>query len=101
MSSAKRRLIREMGALPGRKPGTRAMRANSLATFSVAFETSSAGISKSSSRRQVASAMQHSSLFFHLILIRVRLERGETGERLPCKSNPKYRRGHRERQFFD
>src|SRR3974390_649333 len=58
MSSAKRLLIREMGAFPGRNPGTRARRANSLATFSVAFETSSAGISSSSSFRQLASAIR-------------------------------------------
>src|SRR5260370_15105630 len=57
MSSAKRRRMRETGALPGRKPGTRATRANSLATRSIALVTSSAGISRSSSRRQVASAM--------------------------------------------
>src|SRR5713226_5441318 len=62
MSSAKRRRIRETGALPGRKPGTRATRANSLATRSIALATSSAGISRSSSRRQVASAMEKSFL---------------------------------------
>src|SRR6266705_4417444 len=60
MSSAKRRRIKETGAFPGRKPGTRATRANSLATRSIAFETSSAGISNSNSRRQVASAIQRS-----------------------------------------
>src|SRR5579872_6046822 len=57
ISSANRRRISVAGALPGRKPGTRAMRANSRATFSTAFWTVSAGTSRSSSRRQLASAM--------------------------------------------
>ncbi len=57
MSSANRRRISGTGALPGRKPGTRATRANSLAPrFPPPSVTSSAGISSSSSRRQVASA---------------------------------------------
>src|SRR6202166_2505429 len=57
MSSAKRRRISVTGAFPGRNPGTRATRANSLATRSSAFCTVSAGISSSSSRRQVASVI--------------------------------------------
>src|SRR5579862_9302316 len=57
ISSAKRRRISVAGALPGRNPGTRATRANSRATFSTAFWTVSAGTSRSSSRRQLASVM--------------------------------------------
>ncbi len=56
MSSAKRRRIKGIGALPGRKPGMRATFAKSRATFSVAFCATSAGISISISRLQVAVA---------------------------------------------
>src|ERR1700704_447566 len=62
MSSANRRLIKVTGAFPGRNPGTRATLANSRATRSTAFCTSSAGISSSSSRRQVASVIVKSSI---------------------------------------
>src|SRR6266853_1614468 len=61
ISSANLRRISVTGAFPGRNPGTRATRANSRATFSTAFRTSSAGISSSSSRRQVASVIVWSS----------------------------------------
>src|ERR1022692_1350066 len=57
MSSAKRRRTNVMGALPGRNPGMRAMRAISRATLSVTFWTFSAGISSSISRLHVASVV--------------------------------------------
>src|ERR1700730_8051618 len=75
MSSANRRLIKVTGAFPGRNPGTRATRANSLATRATAFCTSSAGISSSSSRRQVASVIVESSFsqFSQVAYVRIGL----------------------------
>src|SRR5207237_7690775 len=58
ISSANLRRISETGAFPFRNPGIVARRANSFATLSIFFDTSSAGISNSSSRRQLASAMR-------------------------------------------
>src|SRR2546430_2541700 len=103
MSSAKRRRIRETGALPGRKPGTRATRANSLATRSIALVTSSAGISRSSSRRQLASAMQRpfeGPFFILLEAVGINSSRrGSTGEKSPHSTIVQYRRGVEHRQL--
>src|ERR1700733_422642 len=62
MSSANRRRTSVIGALPGRKPGMRAMRAISRATFSATLVTLSAGISSSISRLQVVSLVIRKSL---------------------------------------
>src|ERR1700723_2089188 len=62
MSSANRRRTSVIGALPGRKPGMRAMRAISRATFSATLLTFSAGISSSISRLQVISSVIWKSL---------------------------------------
>src|SRR6266849_4864398 len=106
MSSAKRRRMRETGALPGRKPGTRATRANSLATRSIALATSSAGISRSSSRRQVASAMQKSFLQGRreefacaLVVSKQAARERPTGEKAACNSVLEYMGGNRGRQI--
>src|ERR1700753_2739174 len=68
MSSATRLRISATGALPGRKPGTRASFENSLATLSIFLVTTSAGISRSSSRRQVAAAVQVDSAIVYEFL---------------------------------